>query len=393
MKKVKVSKICTISNGFAFKSEMYVDEGARIIRITNVQKGHIVDNDAKFYPLEKITTLDNYKIFEEDILMSLTGNVGRVGLFPKELLPAYINQRVCRVKSNNENELTNRYLFHYFNSNVFENKAIQNSVGATQLNLSTTWLGNLEIPLPPLPQQKAIAEQLDKAQELIQYNEQLIEKYDELQQSLFLDMFGDPVLNEKGWEMGILNEHTSKIGSGATPRGGSKSYKTSGISLVRSMNVYNARFEYKNLAFINDKQAELLNNVELKENDILINITGASVARSCIVPKDVLPARVNQHVSIIRTTDAINPIFLNSLFISEVYQRNLLKIANINNSTREAITKVQLELLEFILPPLSLQNEFASHIESIELQKEQAKEALAKSKDIFQGLLQEHFSN
>ena len=119
MEKVKIIDFCNISNGFAFKSDKYISEnGARVIRITNVQKGKIVDNDPKLYPFSELDKLEAYKIFEGDILMSLTGNVGRVGRFPKELLPAYINQRVCRVMPKNE-KLDTNFLFHFLNSDVF----------------------------------------------------------------------------------------------------------------------------------------------------------------------------------------------------------------------------------------------------------------------------------
>mgnify|MGYP003560639286 FL=1 len=111
MEKVKISDCCIITNGFAFKSDKYVDrDGARVIRITNVQKGKIVDNDPKFYPFDLLKNLDAYKIFEGDILMSLTGNVGRVGKFPKEMVPGYINQRICRIMPKDE-RLDVNYLF------------------------------------------------------------------------------------------------------------------------------------------------------------------------------------------------------------------------------------------------------------------------------------------
>ena len=206
MEKVKIIDFCNISNGFAFKSDKYISEnGARVIRITNVQKGKIVDNDPKLYPFSELDKLEAYKIFEGDILMSLTGNVGRVGRFPKELLPAYINQRVCRVMPKNE-KLDTNFLFHFLNSDVFENEAIKNSAGAAQLNLSTKWLGDFEIPLPNLATQQRIAAILDQADAIIQNNRAIVQKYDALTQSLFLDMFGDPVKNEKGWEKRKLND-------------------------------------------------------------------------------------------------------------------------------------------------------------------------------------------
>lgn len=92
----------------------------------------------------------------------------------------------------------------------------------------------------------------------------------------------------------------SKIGSGATPKGGKEAYYDQGISLVRSQNVLDFAFSSEGLAFINDKQAAKLSNVEVFDGDVLLNITGDSVARACIMDPTFLPARVNQHVAIIR---------------------------------------------------------------------------------------------
>ncbi len=145
--------------------------------------------------------------------------------------------------------------------------------------------------------------------------------------------------------MSKLKELTDKIGSGATPRGGEQAYKKEGISLIRSQNVLDFDFNYNNLAKIDDKQAKELNNVEVKENDILINITGDSIARVCIVPNDVLPARVNQHVSIVRCNNKIDSNFLLCyLFFLKNY---LLTICRVGG-TRNALTKEALEKLEIV---------------------------------------------
>ena len=182
-------------------------------------------------------------------------------------------------------------------------------------------------------------------------------------------MFGDPVLNPKKWNIEKLKTLTSKIGSGATPKGGRESYISEGISLVRSMNVYKGYFEYEGLAHITEDQARELDNVTLQENDVLINITGASVARCCILPKDVLPARVNQHVSILRATEKLNPVYLSNLLITDTEQRVLLGIGGAGGATREAITKIELETLDIPVPPLSLQNDFAAFVQQIDKSK------------------------
>ena len=154
----------------------------------------------------------------------------------------------------------------------------------------------------------------------------------------------------EGWEERKLSKITSKIGSGATPRGGKASYKEEGISLVRSMNVHDFEFREKNLAFIDKNQAAALSNVKLQEDDILLNITGASIARCCIIPKQYLPARVNQHVSIIRAKqDLVFPLFLGSLLTSKFYKDQILETGE-QGATRQAITKAQLENFKITIP-------------------------------------------
>jgi restriction endonuclease S subunit len=251
----------------------------------------------------------------------------------------------------------------------------------------------IEIPLPSLKTQQKIAAILDKADELRQYNKQLIEKYDALTQSLFLDMFGDPIKNKKGWDKIELKKVTSKIGSGSTPRGGKEAYHSEGISLIRSLNIYDNEFKYKNLAFINDDQANKLKNVAVESNDILFNITGASVCRCTVVPNDVLPARVNQHVSILRPiSNQLHPLFLSHLLISENIKIQLLGVGSAGGAIMEAITKEQLEKFKIPIPPIELQNLFAKRVQLIATQKQQAHEALAKSELLFQGLLQQAFN-
>ncbi|WP_260332202.1 restriction endonuclease subunit S [Clostridium chauvoei] len=206
-------------------------------------------------------------------------------------------------------------------------------------------------------------------------------------------MFGDPVSNPKGWKKVICKDITSKIGSGATPSGGNSSYKEEGISLIRSMNVHNNKFIYKDLAFIDDEQAKKLKNVIIEENDILLNITGASVARSCIVPSAIIPARVNQHVSIIRCKhEEILPVFLVYQFTNESYQRKLWDIATSGGATREAITKQQLENLELIVPPIEIQNKFIEFIKVNDKLKFEMENSLKELEDNFNSLMQKAFN-
>ncbi len=264
---------------------------------------------------------------------------------------------------NVQDDINIKYLYysllHYdFNSVVS---------GSAQPQITRQGLEKVMLLVETRDRQERIVTILDNLKAIIGlYQQQLIEM-DTLIKSRFVEIFGDPVRNERKWKTNILSNVTNKIGSGATPKGGKESYQKLGISLIRSMNVYDGRFEYKDLAHITEKQATQLNNVIVQENDVLINITGASVARSCIVPNGILPARVNQHVSIIRCQqDIINYVFINNMFQNDSFKSLLLDIGESGGATRQAITKQQLEELEVILPPLELQKQFAAFVHQID---------------------------
>lgn len=157
-----------------------------------------------------------------------------------------------------------------------------------------------------------------------------------------------------------LGNVCEKIGSGATPRGGSEVYQSSGVALIRSQNVYNDGFRKEGLAYINDKHARELENVIVQAGDVLLNITGDSVARVCQVPKDILPARVNQHVSIIRPhKDILDARYLRYFLVSPLMQQYMNALAA-SGATRQALTKGMIESYEIPAPPLPEQKAIAS---------------------------------
>ena len=153
------------------------------------------------------------------------------------------------------------------------------------------------------------------------------------------------------WVSLRLGSVCTKIGSGATPRGGKETYLESGeFTLIRSQNVYNDRFSHNGLAFLSKAQADQLSNVEVQIGDVLVNITGDSVARVCQVDPTVLPARVNQHVAIVRPDPQIlDPEFLRYYLIQNTSQNHLLSLAG-GGATRNALTKAMLESLEIRAP-------------------------------------------
>lgn len=196
------------------------------------------------------------------------------------------------------------------------------------------------------------------------------------------------------WPYVRLGDHCSKIGSGATPKGGKNVYLEKGdISLIRSQNVYNHGFKPEGLVYLTNNAAEKLENVSVLPGDILLNITGDSVARVCLAPNDYLPARVNQHVAIIRPNpDVFDSRFIRYLLSSSAYQNHLLTLAS-SGATRNALTKGNIEALEVVKPSLSVQKWIADQLESLDKKIEINNEINQTIEEMAQAMFKSWFVN
>lgn len=166
-----------------------------------------------------------------------------------------------------------------------------------------------------------------------------------------------PLATPPAWPLVRLGDHVVKIGSGATPRGGKAVYVPTGPAFIRSQNVRDNRMCVEGIARITRDAADALRGVAVRPGDVLITITGESVARCCVVDPEVLPARVSQHVAIVRPTEAINPVFLQKFLVQPEYKAFLRSLAT--GGTRRALTKEQLADLPIALPPRPVQDAIA----------------------------------
>ncbi|RRJ89409.1 hypothetical protein EG240_11720 [Paenimyroides tangerinum] len=361
----------------------YWGEGVNWVSISDLKDKYI--SNTKEQITEEAITGANCKIVKKGtLLMSFKLSIGKLAFTEIDL---FTNEAIAALPIIDESILDKDYLYYVlkFIPLVGGNQAV---MGKT---LNKQSLSNLQIPLPPtIDDQKRIAKVLSDCEVLIQKRKQSIELLDEFIQATFLDMFGDPVFSEVN--LFKLKDISTKIGSGATPKGGNESYKSSGISLIRSLNIHNNFFKTKDLAFIDDVQASKLNNVIVEKDDLLFNITGASVCRCAIVPEEILPARVNQHVSIIRVNkEIVNPIYLCHLLLSVNFKKFLLQIANQNGATREAITKEQLENILVPIANYELQLKFVDKILSIENLKVKLNKSYNELQNLFESLSQRAF--
>ncbi len=199
-------------------------------------------------------------------------------------------------------------------------------------------------------------------------------------------------MSSNGWQSYKLKDICTKIGSGATPRGGKAAYLKEGpFALIRSQNVLDFFFSNDGLAFIDKEQADQLDNVELQENDVLLNITGDSVARVCQVPKEVLPARVNQHVSIVRPDcSKLLSEYLKYYLLSPGFKNYMLAMASVGG-TRNALTKGMIEDFEIKLPPLPTQRRIADILSTLDEKIELNRQTNATLEAIAQAIFKEWF--
>lgn len=380
----KLGEVAVILNGYAFKSEKYENEGVRIIRITNVQKGYITDDDPKFYPAQE-EIIDKYKLYPNDLLISLTGNVGRVGLMPAEMLPAALNQRVACIRPITQ-KLLLRYLFYHLNNSIFEEACIKWSKGLAQKNMSTEWLKEYPLIIPPLSEQKQIVAELDLLSEVIAKRREQLTQLDALAQSLFYTMFGDPITNEKGWETKRLGEiSTSQIGITYKPEDVSNNEK--GTVVLRSGNIQNSTLCFKDIVRVN---SDIRENKYVRTGDILMcsrNGSSQLVGKVAMIPNLKEKMTYGAFMTVIRSD--FQP-FLFAFFRSPAFRSQLTtaKTATINQ-----ITVKMLENMQVILPPLALQQQFAEKIEAIEQQKERIRQSLAEVQLLFDSRMDYYFNN
>ena len=252
---------------------------------------------------------------------------------------------------------------NYALQNIDFSKSVQ---GAAIPHIYFKDYGETEILVPPLSEQKSIVKFLDEEFSKIETLKTNAETNLKNAKALYQKSLDKIIEDEcRRYTLTSLKEITTKIGSGATPKGGKKSYQTEGISLIRSMNVLYGSFSYDNLAHINEKQAKALDGVAIQCADVLFNITGASIARCCVVPDDVIPARVNQHVSILRPIQKVlNSDYLSVVLLASQNQKKLLDIGEAG-ATRQALTKGDLEVFQIPLPPLSVQKEIVARLDKL----------------------------
>ena len=348
----RLGDVCEILNGYAFKSANYTDKGVRIIRISNVQKGYIEDNTPAFYPFDDINVA-KYELFEGDLLLSLTGNVGRVGRLDKKFLPAALNQRVACIRIKDNTALDKSFLFDLLNSGSFEQKCILSSKGVAQKNLSTEWLKDYKIPLPPLAEQRKIAAVLDKVSDLMAKRKQQLNKLDELVKSRFIEMFGDPVENPHGFRKVALSELAEiKIG----PFGSllhKEDYIEGGHPLLNPSHIVDGKVAPDSKLTISDKKYDELEAYHLHIGDVVMGRRG-KMGRCAVVPSEGFLCGTGS--LLIRTKGEVTADYIQKIISFPSFRKTIEDMAvgqTMPNLNVPIVSKFQI-----IKPPIEVQKNY-----------------------------------
>ncbi len=270
------------------------------------------------------------------------------------------------------------YLFKGYETKM----ALHNMGAGIRLTLGWKEFKKQPVLLPPLPEQQRIADYLDRKcaeiDRVAAETEKTIEEYKVLKQSIITEAVtkgvrGKRKMKDSGiewigeipeeWKVGKIKYCTTKIGSGKTPKGGADVYADSGILFIRSQNVYDEGLHLEDPTYITDEVDAEMAGTRVNENDVLLNITGGSIGRSCIMPKESLPANVNQHVSIIRViSKTVLPEIMHYFWMSSIGKTSI----NIyqTGGNREGMSADAIANTPFLFYGLPEQREIADYLDA-----------------------------
>ncbi len=367
--KILVKDLFSIKKG---KKAEETSSGERYIQIADLRN----DNNVK----HTVSNSKSVKCDKNDILIAWDGaNAGTVGYN----LEGVLGSTLAKLTPKKDYEINSVYCGRFLQSKF--NYLQENCTGATIPHISRSVLEQIKIPLPPLSEQKRIADLLDTADKLRRQTQKIVEKYDELSQSLFLEMFGNPVSNPKGWEKRKIDD-IFITQSGGTPSKKKKEYWENGqISWIGSNMCKNDIIVQTDGKYITKLGIEKSSAKIFPVNTVIVALVGATIGKVGLLKT---PTATNQNVAglIIKDMQTVNEFF------SFYMMRNLFyKFMEIGNSKFKMANLSFIRNLDFFCPPIELQNKFAKRIELIEQQKAQAEQALQKSEELFNALLQKSF--
>lgn len=354
MKYCKLKDVANLLNGFAFKSKNYVESGIRVIRIANVQDGYISDEKPCFYSESTVDEINKYMLKDGDLLISLTGNVGRVGIMTSKFLPAALNQRVSCVRIKLDAELEPSFLYYYLLRKQFVRDCIKASKGVAQLNLSTKWLENYLIPVPNLAEQRQIIlqieeslSQLDGAVETLKKTKQQLDVY---RQAVLREVFSQC---EQSVEIKTVCKHVTDGDHMPPPKA------ETGIPFIMISNINGNTIDWSDTSFVGKEYYNTIGDKRTpQKGDVLYTVTGSFGIPVLIdFEKEFCFQR---HIALLRPNEKIEQEFL-----YYALQDNIVYAQASKRATGTAQKTVGLTVLRTISIPFTTSKEKQTKMVSI----------------------------
>lgn len=361
MNKVTIDSIAFIADGnYSSKyprADEFKMEGVPFIRANNFFNSTISDDDMLFISKEKHSELKKGHLEADDVLITTRGNIGKTVLVPKKHAGSNINAQIVLLRC--KNTILPKYLLHVFKIPFVENQLMNFTTGTALKQLPVGNLRKIQIPLPPLSTQKAIAEKLDKADALRKKDKELLAQYDELAQAVFIDVFGDPVNNERGWEVKKVNDITLPI------KNLGRATEPDIIQYVDISSVDNIRKRIVNsTSYKIDERPSRAQQV-LKNSDILLSTVRPNLKNIAINTNEDFIGSTGFYV--FRCKEIINHHFLFEFLNSDSVTSELESM--VSGANYPALKSSDIKFFDVIIPPIDLQNQFAEKIQNIEAQK------------------------
>lgn len=371
----KLGDIATYVNGYAFKPNQWSDKGLPIIRIQNLN-----DNDAQYNYCDNDNIPSRYLVNKGDILISWSASLG---VYEWLKNTAYLNQHIFKVVFDKLE--INKYYFKYAVSSKIDHM-VRNAHGATMKHIVKKDFDNTPIYYPPLQIQQQIVEELNCLTSIIEKQKKQLEELDNLAQAIFYNMFGNPIVNEKGWAKTSFGKEF-KISSGGTPDTKNHNYWNNGsISWIGS-NLCQDSILYCNDGKFITEEGLLNSSAKLYSSGyVLVALVGATIGKVAMLK---FSTTTNQNIAGIdvNSNQQYTPEFtfyllqtLYPLFLQ--FGGDKFKMANLSF----------IRALPLITPPLSLQQQFTSKIEAIEKQKELIKKSIKETEDLFNSRMDYYFN-
>ena len=384
---MKLTDVCYFQGGSQPPKNQWSDEPREgYIRMLQI-RDFTQDNSKVEYV--KITN-STKKCEEKDILIARYGaSIGKIltglsGAYNVAMMKVIIDEKI----------VDRKFIYNFLKSDVFQNYIKNVGQRAAQAGFNKEELSKININLPTLKEQKNVAKELDKVQEIIDIREKQIEELDELIKSQFVEMFGDPFYNEKHWTKDDMGKYISVLtdfsanGSYAVLDSQVKMYDSPNYAyMVRTTDLENNNF-VTDVKYIDENAYNLLAKSKVYGNEIIMCKIG-SAGKCYLMPNLNKPVSLGRNAFLFRYNNNINPVFIYNLLISDYGQNEISKY--VRGAVTKTITKDDARKIKIIIPPIELQNKFAEFVKQIDKQKLEIQKSLEETKKLQESLMNKFF--